>query len=141
MVSVDEFEKMASVDSDTLYLFNFWATWCKPCIEEMPYFERLAEEMKEEKFKIVFVSIDKPKQLDKVQRFTEEKQLKSEVVLMDVGKPDVTIPRIDKSWDGTIPATLFVDNLNKTRLFYQREFSFEELKAIVVPLLPMPIVE
>jgi len=60
-------------------------------------------------------------------------------VLLDYDKPDELISQIDKSWNGTIPATLFVDNKNKTRLFYQQEFTYPELQAIVSPLLPFEI--
>ena len=39
-------------------LLNIWATWCRPCVEEMPSMEKLHQELKGEKFVILAVSID-----------------------------------------------------------------------------------
>lgn len=140
VISLPDFQKWVKKETDTLYIFNFWATWCKPCIEEMPDFEKLAVTMKDKKVKLIFVSIDNfDNSLKKVQRFVDKNQIVSKVVLLDYDKPDELISRIDKSWNGTIPATMFVDNNNKTKLFYQQEFSYPELQAIVSPLLPFEI--
>jgi len=139
-LSLDEFQTLVKKDDDTLYVYNFWATWCKPCIEEMPYFEKVASDMKDKKFKLVFVSIDNFKNsYKKVQRFVNKKDIKAEVLLLEFKDQNKLISSIDKSWNGTIPATMFVDNKNKTKLFYQQEFSYEELLAIVTPLLPMEL--
>ena len=39
-------------------LLNIWATWCPPCVEEMPSMEKLHQELKDEGFAILAVSID-----------------------------------------------------------------------------------
>ena len=35
--------------TDTLIVYNFWATWCRPCVAELPYFEKLNQEYAEKK--------------------------------------------------------------------------------------------
>jgi len=137
-MSLSEFQETVRQGGDVLYVYNFWATWCKPCIEEMPYFEQVASDMKDKKFKLVFVSIDNFKNsYNKVQRFVNKKDIKASVILLEYKDQNKLISGIDKSWNGTIPATLFVDNKNQTKLFYQKEFSYQELQAIVTPLLPV----
>lgn len=139
-MSLSEFQNTVKTGGDTLFVYNFWATWCKPCIEEMPYFEKVASDLKDKKFKLVFVSIDNfKKSYEKVQRFVNKKDIKATVVLLEFKDQNKLISSIDKSWNGTIPATMFVDNKNQTRLFYQQEFSYQELLAIVTPLLPVEI--
>ncbi len=51
-------EKVIRPANDTLYVVNFWATWCKPCVAELPYFEEAGEKYKSEKIKVLLVSLD-----------------------------------------------------------------------------------
>ena len=53
-----QLEEWFQADNDTLYVINFWATWCRPCVAEMPYFDQLQQEMADQKVKVQFVSMD-----------------------------------------------------------------------------------
>src|SRR5690606_6809447 len=46
--------------NDSIYVINFWATWCKPCIKELPAFEKIASEYADKKVKVLLVSLDFP---------------------------------------------------------------------------------
>jgi len=121
-------------DKDKLYIYNFWATWCKPCIEEMPYFETL-QKAYPNKIEVVFVSLDNRKLLkDKVIPFVRERKIISEVVLVE-GFGNDQIETISTEWDGAIPATLIINKVKGIEDFRQQEFTFEELKALVSPYL------
>ncbi|NJN77305.1 MAG: TlpA family protein disulfide reductase [Saprospiraceae bacterium] len=123
-----------SNDQDKLYIYNFWATWCKPCIKEMPYFE-LLQNAYPEKVEVIFVSLDDPKKIqEQVLPFIREKEITAEVVLIEKFG-DKEIRAINEGWDGTIPATLFVNNKKGVRDFRQQEFTFAELKAVISPYL------
>ncbi len=143
VVNLRQFRQMLQNPSDTLYIFNFWATWCKPCIEEMPHFDNLQKDVVLGKnlanynMKVVFVSLDNPKLMEKkVLPFIKENRYISEVVLLDAGEPDVWINEVSKDWTGSIPATLFLNNADGLKLFYEQEFVREqELRAVVQPLL------
>jgi len=116
--------------SDTLYVINFWATWCKPCIKELPYFDSLAAHFPSEKIKVVLVSLDFQEKLEKVLKpFVANKNIKSEVVLFDDQQTDFWINDINQNWSGAIPATLIYKNA--ARWFYEKEFNFDELIELI----------
>ena len=121
-------------NNDTTYVVNFWATWCKPCVKEMPYFEKLGAEYKKDKVKVVFVSLDFPDRLEAlVVPFIERQKIMSEVVLLDDADANSWIPKVSDEWQGAIPATLMFNN--KKRAFYERSFTFEELEKEVQSIL------
>jgi thiol-disulfide isomerase/thioredoxin len=129
-VPVYDFEGLASFlqpKGDSTYVVNFWATWCIPCVQELPYFEQLLEKYKGEKLKVILVSLDFRKQMDKsLIPFMVRKKLKSEVVLLDDKNANTWINQVDSSWSGALPATLILNK--KHRLFFEKSFTFEELE-------------
>nr|WP_299000861.1 TlpA disulfide reductase family protein [uncultured Allomuricauda sp.] len=122
----DSFEPLLHKEDDITYVVNFWATWCKPCIEELPYFEKVNAEFKDDNVKVVLVSLDMPSMWkSRLEPFVEKKALQSEVVILDDPKQNTWIPKVSEEWGGGIPATL-IYNQGK-RSFYERGFTYEEL--------------
>ena len=52
--------------SDTVYVVNFWATWCKPCVEELPDFEKANQDFATQKVKVLLVTMDFKEDLEKI---------------------------------------------------------------------------
>ena len=104
-------------------VFNFWATWCGPCVKELPHFENYAES---ENVKVYLVSMDFVEDLEKVKTFTNNKGLKSEVLFLNEKNYNTFMEKISKEWTGAIPATLFVNKSGKT-YFHEKAFTKEEL--------------
>ena len=122
-----ELNTFLTKDNDTTYVVNFWATWCKPCIKELPAFEKLNTEYSDKKVKVLLVSLDFPtKVTSQVIPFMEKNNIQSQVLLLDDADANNWIPKVSKEWSGAIPATLIYSNA--TRLFYERSFTFEELQ-------------
>lgn len=136
-VTVEQLLARFGQNSDTVIVYNFWATWCKPCIEEMPHFEALGAKYADKKLKIVFVSLDFFEDLDKrVNPFIVKKALKSEVLILNGGNnPNAWIDRIEPTWTGAIPATIILRTSDNYRRFYEREFTLEQLETELLPLL------
>lgn len=111
-----------------LTIFNFWATWCGPCVKEMPYFESIDSE--NSNVKVYFVSVDFKQDLEKVKKFVDKRSVKSEVLFLDEKDPDSYMRKVSNSWSGAIPATLFVTDLGKT-FFHEKAFTKDELQDAV----------
>ena len=130
-----EFEKKyLSPASDTGYIFNFWATWCKPCVDELPYFTEAAEQYKNKPVKIIFVSLDSQKNQEKLADFVNKNLTNHAVVQLTDNKYNDWINRVDPSWAGSIPATLFVKG--KKRAFHEKQFeNFKDLDTLWLTFL------
>lgn len=126
----EDIEQRAIASPDTVYVINFWATWCAPCVKELPYFEQLTEKYKNEAVKVILVSLDFKSKLQKeLIPFVKKHQLKSEVVISK-NIDEEFINSVDKNWSGAIPATLVIHYQKGVRKFYEQEFTFQELENI-----------
>ena len=92
---------------DTTYVVNFWATWCVPCIKELPAFDSLQTKHTGEALRVLLVSVDFAEDLKKrVIPFLESRAVRSQCVLLDESNGNDYINRICSGWSGAIPFTL-----------------------------------
>lgn len=120
------FEKMLHNNDGKTYIVNFWATWCKPCIEEMPHFERIHSEHKDDNVEVLLVSLDMPNMWkSRLEPYVKKNKIQSKVVILDDPKQNDWIPKVSEDWGGGIPATLIYNKDKRT--FYERGFTYEEL--------------
>lgn len=120
--------------NDTTYIINFWATWCKPCVKELPAFEKINAQYSGQKVKVVLASLDFPDRIEKqVIPFIEKHNLKSEVVLLDDPDANSWIPKVSEEWSGAIPATIIYNQ--QERKFYEASFTYEELQTELLSIL------
>ncbi|MBS3993571.1 MAG: redoxin domain-containing protein [Bacteroidetes bacterium] len=129
----ENFKPFLNVNDDTVYVINFWATWCKPCVEELPAFIKLDEKYKDKKVKVLLVSLDFPTKIkEQLIPFIKLKKLKLEVIVLDDPDQNSWIPQVSEEWSGAIPATLIYTK-NK-REFYEQSFTFESLEQAVLSI-------
>lgn len=128
-----DLEKAVLNDKNTTYVVNFWATWCAPCVKELPHFEQLNSENKN--VKVVLISLDFKNQYEaKLLSFLKKKAIKSEVVMLADKDYNTWLPAVDKDWSGSIPATLIIKNDKK--FFVEKMFSsYEELDQYVKSII------
>lgn len=110
---------------DGIYVFNFWASWCKPCVTEMPAFETLANDFRLNKVSVIFISLDFKRDLETVEKFVTEHQIKSKVYLIDEPDYNSWIDKVSPQWSGAIPATLISNGIRKD--FYEQSFDYQSL--------------
>jgi thiol-disulfide isomerase/thioredoxin len=123
-------------NADQPTVFNFWATFCKPCLEEIPYFQQLVKKYDAAGVKLVLVSLDMsgmyPK---KIKDFAVKRGLTAPIKFLDETNADLFCPAVDESWSGAIPASLFVNNKTGYRKFFEEQLkkdAFEkELKKMI----------
>src|SRR5665213_2095598 len=93
--------------ADTTFVVNFWATWCVPCVHELHYFTELDSACAGKKIKVILVSNDFKNEIQtKLIPFIEKRKIKTEVLFLDETNDNEWIPKVDKQWQGNIPATL-----------------------------------
>jgi len=129
-VNLEQLQARAIHNNDTLYVVNFWASWCKPCVAEMPYFETAAQKFSKHAVKMVFVSLNYARELQVVDKFVKSKKIKSECLLLNAGNPNSWIDKIEKEWSGSIPATILYRNGKKV-FFHEGEFTQNEIDSII----------
>ena len=136
IIKFEDFEKLIDRKDDKLYMINFWATWCGPCVQELPDFMAVNEAMKDRKdFQMILVSVDsKDDWQSTVLPFTVTNKLNVDVYLLDeLRRMNYWMPRVDKKWKGSIPATVFYRNGEKVH-FIEKQLHKEELETIIQQL-------
>jgi thiol-disulfide isomerase/thioredoxin len=129
--SFDDMEYVLDYNNDTTYIVNFWATWCKPCVEELPYFEKAFRAYENKPVKFIMVSLDFKKQLESklVPFLNARPDMPSTIVLLDQDG-NTWIPKVTDEWDGAIPVTLFYKG-NKRKFIGHSFESYDEISTII----------
>lgn len=130
LLTVDELERRLAAGSDTTYIVNFWATWCVPCIQELPHFEKFGQAYRRDPVKVLLISLDSRSKLNSaVVPFVKKRGLRNEVLLLNEPNQQEYIDRISPDWSGSLPATLFVNKGKKVRQLLEKELSYKELES------------
>ncbi len=134
-VSIKDVVMMMDTATNPL-IINFWATWCQPCIHEIPWFENAIEEIKDKNVQLVLVSLDfktdYPKELED---FVTKKGYKAKVVWLNETNADLFCPPIDKEWNGNIPVTVMINNKKKYKVFYGEQIPEPQFKIALKALI------
>jgi len=116
-------------ESKSPLIVNFWATFCVPCLQEIPYFQELTEQYKSSNVSLIFVSLDlKEAYPRKVNEMAKKLNLVNPVVWLNETNADYFCPKIDTSWTGGMPSTLFVNNSTGYYKFFEDQLSKEKLE-------------
>lgn len=132
-IGIPGLEKILASPEDQLYVVNFWATWCPPCVTEMPYFDKLSEEYEDKGVKFILISLDFPSQIEsKLIPFLEKNRITADVKVMTNLDYNSWIEKVDGSWQGNIPVTLFFNNERKVKYFHPSEVTEKELRDLII---------
>ena len=132
-VNYDQLKEIIEKNDDKLYVVNFWATWCRPCVEELPHFLEVSRSYdKQAPFQMILVSLDKAELLEtEVAKVITKLHIDNDVYILDDNKRmNYWIPAFDSTWSGAIPATVFYKNGQKLH-FTEGQLTKEELTTII----------
>lgn len=131
-IQKETLQQWLNADTDTVYVLNFWATWCAPCVEELPAFEKLHKEYGPKKVKVVLISTDFKRNVEsKLKPFVKRKNLQSLVVFMDEPNPNNWVNMVSPEWSGALPATLIVYKRKNIALFFEKQLNYETLEEMM----------
>ena len=133
IIKFDALQKILHTESNQIQVINFWATWCAPCVKELPLLENLNAQ-KNLNVKITLVSLDFSEKVDHVNAFIKRKNIRSEVLLLDEIDYNSWINKVDKRWSGAIPATLILNPRTKQRKFLEKGLKEGELENLIADL-------
>ncbi|MCA6449093.1 MAG: TlpA family protein disulfide reductase [Chitinophagaceae bacterium] len=120
-LKMDQLQKMIDTSSVPLVV-NFWATWCGPCVREIPWFEKQVAAFADKKIKLLLVSLDFPDEYPAgISSFARKNGYRSQIVWLNETDAASYCPKIDKQWEGTIPVTLMVNNRTGYRRFFNQQ--------------------
>jgi thiol-disulfide isomerase/thioredoxin len=134
MLNFAAFEPYLAAKSDTVYVINFWATWCGPCRRELPEMEKIHHEYSGRKVKVLLVSLDFPNQQKGLLQFISSNHITAPVILLNEPDANAWIDKVDPSWTGALPATLIFKG--KERLFFEKELTYQDVNNSIVSLNP-----
>lgn len=127
VVQIEGLKNLIAEDGHEVHIINFWATWCKPCVKEMPQFIALAEQYPE--VSLSLVSLDFIDNLEsKVIPYLDKNEITERVLLMEEVDYNLWIDMVDSTWSGAIPATLIIEPSTGRRIFLEKEFENDELE-------------
>jgi thiol-disulfide isomerase/thioredoxin len=128
------FKKFLTQNDDKIHVINFWATWCAPCVNELPFFEKINTQFANKNVEVVLVSLDFPHLYEsKLKPFIIENHIKSKVIALDDVDMNTWIPQVNKDWSGSIPATIIYKN-NDSK-FFEKSFTYETLENEILKFL------
>jgi thiol-disulfide isomerase/thioredoxin len=134
-VKVTELAKTIK-ESKTPLIVNFWATFCVPCIQEMPYFQEMARLYQSQNVSLLFVSLDLQEAYPtKVNAMAKKLQLSFPVVWLNETNADYFCPKIDTTWSGGMPSSLFVNNATGYHKFFEDQLSKEKLEGVIKEMI------
>jgi len=111
--------------ADTVVI-NFWATWCVPCVEEIPIFVKLHQQQKN--IQIIGISMDNLDQNKRVAEFAAKHHVNYDIAIRNGKKFEDMVNSLDPDWGGGIPAT-FVFRDGKRVFSKVGQITEKELKA------------
>ncbi len=115
---------------------HFWATWCLPCLKELPVVNRFAQEMRGQGVDVLSLSLDDPKASARVAKVLGENAPALTRTIAKVDDPDAFIAQFDRHWEGAIPAMFVFDAQGRLRGRHIGEATRPDLDGLIQDAAP-----
>ena len=130
-IDLDDVKILLSNPTEKLLLLNFWASWCAPCVEEMPTFVD-AYRMYYSNLEVVTISVDKYEKKDKVLDLLKKHHASfSNYIYRDSNKTEL-IRNVKPFWNGSVPLTMLIEPDGEiANMWYGKVYPYVLKRAIV----------
>ena len=133
---ITDVEQRIAAKTGEILVFNFWATFCKPCVAEIPSFIEVCDRYKNAGVKLILVSLDLPSFYPKkITAFAKQHGFATGMAWLQETNADYFCPKVDSSWSGSIPATLMVNTKTGKRFFVEGEIEGKEFEGHLQKLI------
>ncbi len=131
-IETKDLDRILHSEDNQLHVINFWATWCGPCVTELPYFQEVSKIYEDKNISFLLISLDFPSQIDsRLKPFLEDKDIGLPVVLMEDLDYNKWVSKVDPGWKGNLPATLVFNNAKDKRTFVSGAIEKHELIELI----------
>ncbi|MEX2235823.1 MAG: TlpA disulfide reductase family protein [Cyclobacteriaceae bacterium] len=135
IIKLADLQKLMEQKGQKILIINFWATWCAPCVKELPFFEKITAEARPDvQVTLVSLDLDLDPNPEKVYKFISRKNLQSKVVLLEESDPNSWISKIEKKWSGALPATILINHETGKRKFIEKALREGDLEQYLEEL-------
>lgn len=129
-------DSIKEANNGNVILFNFWATWCKPCVQEFPDLIKINKDFKNKNFKLIFVTLDfGDEEFKQTKDFLKKNNVDFVTYYNNFNKDDELIEYMDKKWDGGIPGSFFYDVNGVLRKTFIGKRKYENFKEVITDLM------
>jgi thiol-disulfide isomerase/thioredoxin len=135
-ISAAEFDSLLSDARGEVVLVNLWATWCAPCLREIPELMRLRENYQDKGFRLIAVAMDDPADLEThVRPFREQRFPQWETLQRAEFDMDRFVSVIDPAWNEVLPTSYLIDRTGKVAKVLFGGKSYEDFEAALLEVL------
>jgi thiol-disulfide isomerase/thioredoxin len=116
-------------------LIDFWATWCAPCLEELPQLVALEARLRPKGFRLITVSADDPSDRAAALKLLAKHNVSGPAYLKQVVDDDKFINTVDKKWSGALPGLFLYDRSGKLVRSFIGEMEMATVEKAIRALL------
>lgn len=125
-------DSIIEANKGKVIFFNYWASWCKPCVEEFPDIMKINNEYKDKDFKLVFVSLDFGDDLStQTKKFLKKMKVDFTTYYNAFKNDEDLINYMDKEWEGSIPGTFIYNKNGVLKRTFIGKTNYKDFKEVI----------
>ena len=134
-VTPEEFGREIAALRGQVVMLNVWATWCVPCLKEIPDLLTVGDELAPRGFVLLGLAVDEPADAGRVEEFRQKYFADFRTLLRGSTDMDATVSVVDAAWNEIVPTTYLIARDGKISARLQGKKSLSEFRAAALEAL------